>query len=155
MTPPIIHNDFTIERTYPQPAAKVFRGFSDPRRKRRWFAEGEGFVVDGYELDFRVGGFERTRFRPAGGPPMTTDCVFTDIVENQRLVFAYWMTIDGVPLSSSLTTIELLPAADGGTLLRFSEHTAYLDGNDGSTARREGSRSLLEALAAELGKESP
>lgn len=45
--------------------------------------------------------------------------------------------------------MELLPVSDG-TLLRFTEHTAYLDGKDGGESRREGTRSLLEALAAEL-----
>jgi uncharacterized protein YndB with AHSA1/START domain len=153
MTHPVIHNDFTIERTYPASAAKVFRGFADPKKKRRWFAEGSGFVVDSFELDFRIGGFERTRFRPIGGPPMTNDCLFLDIVDDERLVFAYSMTFDGAPMSSSLTTIELLPAKAGGTLLRFTEHTAYLDGNDGSAGRREGSQQLLERLASELEQE--
>jgi len=152
MSPPVIHNDFTIERVYPQTAARVFRGFSDPEKKRRWLAEGEGFVVDSYQLDFRIGGFERTRFHPSGGPPMTNDCLYLDIVDNERLVFAYSMTFDGAPMSSSLTTIELVPQK-AGTLLRFTEHTAYLDGNDGSAARRQGSLELLEALASELGTE--
>jgi hypothetical protein len=36
------------------------------------------------------------------------------------------------------------------TLLRYTEHTAFVDGNDGSAGRREGSLGLLEALAKEL-----
>ena len=59
------------------------------------------------------------------------------------------MTIGGAPLSTSLSTIELSPK-DGGTLLRFTEHTVFLDGNDGSASRREGSMQLFEALAREL-----
>jgi len=149
MTPAVIHDDFTIERTYPTTAARVFRALSDPTKKRRWFAEGEGFVVDSYTLDFQVGGFERTRFRFGDGPPMTNDTVYLDIVPEQRLVFAYWMTVAGAPLSSSLGTMELVPVP-GGTLLRFTEHTAYLDGNDGSAARKQGSLEQLEALAREL-----
>ena len=150
MRPPVIHKSFTIERTYSTTAARVFRAHSDPRKKRRWFAEGEGFLVDSYALDFQVGGFERCRFRfGADGPPMTYDGVFLDIVPNERIVFAYAMTAGGAPMSASLSTIELV-AADSGTLLRFTEHTAFLDGKDGSAARREGSKGLLEALAKEL-----
>jgi uncharacterized protein YndB with AHSA1/START domain len=149
MTHPVIHKSFTIERTYPTSAERVFRALSDPEKKRRWFAEGDGFVVDDYSLDFRVGGFERTRFRFREGPPMTTDCVYLDIIKNQRLVFAYSMTVAGEPLSSSLGTMELLPES-GSTLLRLTEHTAFVDGNDGSEGRREGSLGLLDALAAEL-----
>lgn len=52
-------------------------------------------------------------------------------------------------MSSSLATIEFV-ASGSTTLLRFTEHTAFVDGNDGSTERREGSVGLLEALAREL-----
>ena len=149
MTQPVIHKSFTIERTYAQPAERVFAALSDPVKKRRWFAEGEGFEVESYSLDFRVGGFERCRFRPVGGPPMTTDSVHLDIVANERIVFAYAMTIDGAPLSSSLGCMELVAVATG-TLLRFTEHTAFVDGNDGSESRRVGSLALLESLAQEL-----
>jgi uncharacterized protein YndB with AHSA1/START domain len=149
MTHPVIHNSFTLERTYPASVERVFRACSDPEKKRRWFAEGEGFVIDSYTLDFKVGGFERTRFRFGDGPAMTNDCVYLDIVKNQRLVFAYSMTIGGEPMSSSLGIIEL-SAVSGGTLLRLTEHTAYVDGKDGSEGRREGTRELLEALAKEL-----
>jgi uncharacterized protein YndB with AHSA1/START domain len=149
MSSPIIHRSFTIERTYPTAPARVFRALSDPVKKRRWFAEGEGFTVESYSLDFRVGGFERTRFRHGKGPLMTNDCVYLDIADNERIIFAYSMTIGGAPMSSSLGAMELVPAAKG-TLLRFTEHTAYVDGQDGSEGRRQGSAELLEALAKEL-----
>jgi hypothetical protein len=48
-----------------------------------------------------------------------------------------------------LATTEF-EAVKGGTLLRFTEHTAFTDGNDGSEGRKEGSIGLLEALAKEL-----
>lgn len=146
---PVIHRAFTIERTYPTSPSRVFTALSDPAKKRRWFAEGEGFVVDSYTLDFQVGGFERSRFRYGDGPAMTYDCVYLDILPGERVVFAYSMTLGGQPMSSSLGTIEVAPVAEG-TLLRLTEHTAFVDGQDGSAARREGSIGLLEALAKEL-----
>lgn len=149
MTASVIHKSFTIERTYPTSAARVFDALKDPVKKRRWFAEGDGFVVDSYTLDFKVGGFERSRFRFGDGPPMTNDCLYLDIVENERVVFAYSMTIGGAPLSASMSSIELEPTKEG-TRMRFTEHTAFLDGNDGSASRREGTIGLLEALAREL-----
>ncbi len=147
--PTVIHKSFVIERIYPATVERVFRAFSDPVRKRRWFAESEDCVVDSYDLDFRVGGFERTRFRFGTGPDMTNDCVFLDIAPAQRIVFAYAMTISGAPMSSSLGCMEFSTVATG-TLLVFTEHTAYVDGNDGSAARREGTIGLLEVLAREL-----
>lgn len=146
----VIHKSFVIDRVYPATAERVFRAFSDPKKKRRWFAEGEGFIVDSYELDFSVGGFERTRFRfGSDGPAMTTDCVYLDIIDGQRIVFAYSMTVGGAPMSSSLGCMEFSKVS-GGTQLLFTEHTAFVDGNDGSAARREGSLGLLESLALEL-----
>ena len=150
MSPPVIHQSFTIERSYPAAPARVFSAHSDPASRRRWFAEGKGFIIDSYALDFQVGGFERSRFRfGADGPPMTYDGVYLDILANERILFAYAMTVGGAPLSSSLAAVELVPAP-AGTLMRFTEHTAFVDGNDGSAARREGSLGLLEALAREL-----
>ncbi len=147
--PLVIHKSFTIEHTYAATAARVFHAHAEPAKKRRWFAEGKGFRVDSYVLDFQVGGFERCRFRHGEGPLMTFDGVYLDIVPDARIVFAYAMTVGGAPMSSSLATIELLPA-DQGTLLRFTEHTAFVDGNDASAARRGGSIGLLAALAREL-----
>jgi uncharacterized protein YndB with AHSA1/START domain len=145
----VIHKSFTIERTYPAGVARVFRALSDPTEKRRWFVEGEGFTIESYTLDFQVGGFERSRFRYGDGPLLTNDSVYLDIAVNQRLVFAYAMTVGGAPMSSSLSTIELIPRA-ASTVLRFTEHTVFVDGKDGSQARQEGTEGLLEALAREL-----
>ncbi len=149
-TPAVIHKTFTIERVYPTTAERVFAAHSDPKKKRRWFAEGAGFIIDSYTLDFSLGGFERCRFRfGKDGPPITLDSVLLNIVTNEQIVFAYSMTIGGAPLSSSLATIEII-SENSGTRLRFTEHTAFLDGKDGSGSRREGSVGLLERLAKEL-----
>jgi uncharacterized protein YndB with AHSA1/START domain len=152
VSPPVIHKSFTIDRTYSHAVERVFGALSDPVKKRRWFAEGEGFEIESYSLDFRVGGFERCRFRPIGGPAMTLDSVSLDIVPNERIVFAYSMTRGGAPMSSSLGCMELVTVAKG-TLLRFTEHTAFVDGNDGSEGRRLGSLDMLERLARELESE--
>lgn len=149
-SPVVIHKSFTIDRTYPTTRARVWAALSDPTKKRRWFAESPGFVIDEYSLDFRVGGFERTRFRYGEhGPRMTNDCVHLDLARDERLVFAYAMTIGGAPMSASLGTMELSDV-EGGTLLRYTEQTAYTDGNDGNDGRREGSIELFERLAREL-----
>jgi uncharacterized protein YndB with AHSA1/START domain len=39
--------------------------------KRRWLAEGEGWTVNKFTLDFRVGGSEISRFRYLDGPEIT------------------------------------------------------------------------------------
>lgn len=149
----VVHNTFVVEREYPHSAEKLFLAFSDPSKKRRWFAEGEGFVVDSFEMDFRVGGKETCLFRiqegPVAGQLCRNDSWYLDIVPEQRIVTAYNMTLGGNCISSSLTTVELLPGVDT-TLLRFTEQAAFFDGADGVEMRREGWRFLLDRLAAEL-----
>ena len=150
---PVTHASFTIERSYAAPPAKVFAAFADPAIKRRWFAEGEGWTVEQFDVDFRVGGFERSRFRYQGGPPITNESVYQVIQPNERIILAYAVAIDGVPLSGSLLTMEYLPEGSG-TKLVFTEQGAYLGGKDDPVHREEGSRELLESLARILGEEA-
>lgn len=149
MTNSVVHGTFTIERTYDVPPVRVFAGFSNPQAKRRWLVEGEGFTVDFYEPAFDVGHFERSGFRYLGGPPMTNDTVYLEIVPQERIIFAYTMTVGGAYISSSHVTVELRPNGDG-THLRLTEQGAYLDGHDDIAGREEGSRQLLDALAREV-----
>jgi len=149
MTQQLLQNTFTIERSYDATPAQVFRAFSDATKKRRWVAEGEGFTVESYDHDFRVGGAERCVFRGGDSPEMTFAGTYLDIAENKYLIYAYSMTVGGAPLSSSIATVELAASGKGTTML-FNEHTCYADGKDGSKDRRQGTVELFEALAKEL-----
>ena len=149
---PVNHDTFTIERVYDASAARVFAAWADPVRKRRWFVDVEGFTADSYELDFREGGLERTRFRHGDGPPMTNDAYFHDIVTDRRIVCSYAMTMGGKRFSVSLATLELEPRGKS-TLLRYTEQAAFFDGLDHLESRRGGCVELFERLAAELGSE--
>ncbi|MES2055544.1 MAG: SRPBCC family protein [Pseudomonadota bacterium] len=142
----ITHATFTVERIYAASPERVFQAHADPAIKRKWYAEGEGWIIDSYASDFRVGGMEITEFRFGDGPPMRNDTLYLDIVPNQRMITSYAMMIGGDRISASLASIELTPV-DGGTRLVFTEQGAYLDGFDNPAQREAGSRELLEALA--------
>ena len=140
---------FSIERTYDSPPAKVFHAFADPAVKRRWFAEGEGWEVEEFNVDFKVGGHERSPFRFRGGAPIRNDTTYHDIVPNERIIIAYTMTIGDNRISASLATFEFKP--DGkGTRLACTEQGAFLDGLDSVGPREAGWRDLLAALGKAL-----
>jgi uncharacterized protein YndB with AHSA1/START domain len=147
--PQTVHGDFRIERIYPHSPARVFRANAEAAAKRRWFAEGEGFEVLEYALDFRVGGSETTRFRFGEGPEIRNDTEFHVVVPDRRIVFTYRMAMGDAPISVSLSTIELEPAGEG-TRFVFIEQGVYFGDPDAVRNREAGSRELLDALGKEL-----
>ena len=151
----VTHGTFVIQRNYPVTLERVYAAFSDPAKKRRWFAEGERGEVEEFSMDFRVGGSERTRTRLAGGPfkgtALTNDSVYQDILPNRRIVIAYSMSLGDKRISSSLATFEFLPA-EKGTDLIFTEQGAFFEGADGPQMREGGWGRLFEQLARELAR---
>ncbi len=152
----VIHSTFVIERSYLTTPQRVFAAFSEPAKKRRWFAEGEESEIEEFEMDFRVGGRDRTRYRFKAGSPfpgtaLINDTNYQDIVPDRRIVIAYTMTLGDKCISSSQATFEFLQA-ESGTDLIFTEQAAFFEGADGPKIREEGWRLLLEQLATELAR---
>lgn len=150
----IVHNTFALERHYPIAPERVFSALSDPAKKRRWFAEGDGHDLDLFEMDFRIGGTERAQYRfsksgPFEGTPFASDAVYLDIVPNVRVVIGSTMSMGGHRISASLATFEVLPD-NKGTKLVFTHQAAFFEGSDGPQLRELGWRKLLERIGEEL-----
>ncbi len=79
---------------------------------------------------------------------------FHDIVEGERIVFAYDLLLDGRLISVSLTTVEVRAADDGGTRLVFCEHGAFFDDLEDPAEREHGTGLLLDGLERFLAGES-
>lgn len=147
----IHHGTFTIERAYKAPQTLVFHAFEDIAAKQRWFVQSddEKWQIESFEMDFRVGGFEKSRFRYAGGPLISNDTVYLDISENERIIIAYTMAAEGNIFSSSMSTIRFEPHGNGSKLI-YTEQGAYFGEANQIAGREEGSRGLFESLAKEL-----
>lgn len=145
----VTHATFSIERTYPASPSRVFRAFADPAEKARWFNGPEEWGPDEHEIDFRVGGRERSSGGPKGGPVHTFNAIYQDIVPDQRLVYSYDMDLDGRRISVSLATIEFRPEGNG-TRLVLTEQGAFLDGWDNVADREHGTGEVLDALGRYL-----
>jgi uncharacterized protein YndB with AHSA1/START domain len=156
--PTVKHSSFTLERSVPTSPERVFSAFSDPAKKIRWHADGRNSEVIAFEMDFRVGGKDRYRYRmspdgPLKGAILSNDTHYLDIQPNHRIVIAYTMGIETAgenrPFSASLATFELMPTATGTDIL-FTEQSAFFEGGDGPEMRKQGWTSLLNSLAKVL-----
>jgi uncharacterized protein YndB with AHSA1/START domain len=145
----VTHASFTVERSYDASPERVFRAWSDPDAKARWFAGPAGWERTEYSMDFRVGGRDINRVGPPGGPVHTYEARYHDIVPNERIITTYEMYMDDTRTSVSVGTLELEPRGTG-TALRYTEQGAFLDGLDAVASREQGSRDLLDALGSAL-----
>jgi uncharacterized protein YndB with AHSA1/START domain len=145
----VAHDTFVIERIYPVPVSQVFGAWADPMLKARWFAGSADALGAGYDLDFRVGGREVNRAGPPGGPVYTYQSEFHDIVPEQRIIYTYEMYADETRISVSVATVQFR-SRDAATQLALTEQGVFLDGHDTAAQREEGTRILLDSLAAIL-----
>jgi uncharacterized protein YndB with AHSA1/START domain len=151
----VIHDTFSIERTYPAAPSRVFAAFASAEAKSAWGdtgglepAEGEAGIK---EFDFRPGGRERFGIK-VQGTTYRYDALYYDVVPDQRIVYSYEMYADDARISVSVATIEFAKSGDG-TALTWTEQGAYLDGIDGQQApalREGGTAEMLDGLSAYL-----
>jgi uncharacterized protein YndB with AHSA1/START domain len=135
---------FTIERTYPVAPRRVFAAWAEAEAKTSWFARGAD-----YSLDFVVGGSEHLTAKASETEEYTYDARYYDIVDDERIVYAYEMHRNETRISVSLTTVEFEAIAEG-TALRYVEQGVFLDGQDTPAAREHGTRELLATLGERL-----
>lgn len=148
---PVVHDTFVLERSYPAPPDRVFSYFSDAAKKRRWFGESAGHDVEDFEVDFRIGGAERNRYRmnattPFPGAILSNEGVIQEIVPGRRVVTATTMSMGDHRISSALITIELFPEGTGAKLV-CTHQAAFYEGADGPQMRKGGWVQLFEKLA--------
>jgi len=145
----VIHDTFSIARSYPATLSRVFGAFASQQAKDIWGDTGD---LDSYDaaptaFDFRIGGRERFGFKYQG-TSYRYDALYYDIVPDQRIVYSYEMYADDTRISVSVATIEFAGTGDGSALT-WTEQGAYLDGIDGPGApqlRCEGVTEMLDGL---------
>lgn len=140
------HTTFTIERYLEHSPSLVFSAWSSAEAKSKWFAGGDAVATEQRELDFRIGGREQLRCTWKSGTISDFISRYFDIVENQRIVYAYDMYLDQRKLSVSLCTVEFIPSSKG-CLMKFTEQCAFLDGYADNGSREHGTQQLIEQLA--------
>jgi uncharacterized protein YndB with AHSA1/START domain len=157
----VIHDTFTLERTYDTAPPGVFAAFCTQDARNSWGETGDqqppedGGANEATEFDFRAGGREcfTTQWE---GTTYRYDGRYLDIVTGSRLVYCYAMYADDTLISVSLATIEFAESGDG-TKLTWTEQGAYLDGYNGADApamRKDATIEMIDGLTAYLQRHS-
>lgn len=146
----LAHAGFTLTRDYPAPVGNVWRAFAEEDRKRDWFGDGEAFDRSAWAFDFRVGGRDIDEARFHGGPLSRYEGVYTDIVDQVRIVMTYDMWIDGIHMSTSLVSFEFETIPEGTRLTQTEQGVFFDQFSADAPQREEGTRGLLDALARHL-----
>jgi uncharacterized protein YndB with AHSA1/START domain len=150
----VVHETFALERRYAASPQRVFGAWSSQAAKDEWWGPDEQVEAFEHAMDFRVGGRETINAKLVQ-PDVTVgfDAQYQDIVDGERIVYSYEMTMNGRRISVSVATVEFL-SDPSGTLLILTEQGAYLDGLDTRAQREDGTAQLLGQLASYLEKET-
>jgi len=143
------HRSFVIERELPGSPAHAFRFWSDHQLKRRWNACHPDWRVVEDHFDFSVDGSETMIWVRPDGTRQAMLAHFLEIHPRQRIVYAYTMRTDDVPISSSLVTVEFERIGDK-TTMTFTEQAVFGSVADGEIRERGtgvGFTRLQEAMA--------
>jgi uncharacterized protein YndB with AHSA1/START domain len=148
-----IHSTFVIERNYPQSPERVYAAFAQPARKRRWYAEGDHEIQE-FEMEFRVGGAERFRYRfkeghPIAGSEIANESTYQDIAPENRIVTSTRMSLNRKPILVAVLTLEFVPSEAGSNLVLTNQGT-YIDWPDGPAMLEHGWRTLFDRLEKDL-----
>ena len=83
----IKHQSFVIERKLEHDPAVVYRAWTDPEAKARWFnGPPDKWTEDVRQMDVRVGGRDRLVGRFVDGSESRFDATYLDIVPERRIV---------------------------------------------------------------------
>lgn len=141
---------FCLERTLNAPVQAVYKAFTDPVAKARWFGGGDGYKVLTRDMDIRAGGRETLRGQWDNGIINEFQAVYFDIEPEKRLVYGYDLWLNGKKLSVSLVTVQFIKLAAAQTRLILTEHGVYFGGAEDIAAREMGTGFLLDMLEKSL-----
>lgn len=149
----IKHGSFVIERYFNYDIAVLYRAWTDPSAKARWFnGPSDKWTEVAREMDVRVGGRERAIGKFADGSESRFEAMYFDVVPDRRLVYTYDMYWQDKKISVSLASVEfVLQGKDGsGTKLIVTEQHAFLDGYEDAGNRERGTLGLMDNLEVAL-----
>lgn len=141
--------EIVVTRTFDAPQAMIWDAYTRPELVKRWLTGPDGWTMPVCEIDLRVGGAYRYRWRNAEGHEFGAQGEHLEVTPVSRLVLNQRM--DGAP-GEALNTLEL-SERNGRTTVVSTLTFASREHRDGAAASgmtrgMENSYARLEALLA-------
>lgn len=140
--------EITITRVYDAPRELVWKAWTEPARLAQWWGP-RGWRTDPADVTMDVqpgGAFRVTSVNDAGGAEMTTESVFREVVEPERLVVEE--AAEDSWHDGAVSELTLRDLGDGRTEMVFRS-TIHTTAEMGATAER-GLASAFDRLAEVL-----
>lgn len=133
----------TLNRRIKAAPEKIYRAWIEPAQIIQWFGPNE--TIPGSveaEMDVRVGGRFKVRFRTDNGEQHQVGGVYREVVPNHQLVFTWaWHT---TPERESLVRVIIRPDGDGSMLTLHHEQFFDQAARDGHERGWTGTLEKLE-----------
>jgi uncharacterized protein YndB with AHSA1/START domain len=110
--------DVVVIRTFDAPPDLVFRAFTEPDLVKRWLGGYPGWTMPVCEIDLRVGGTYRYRWRNDGDGSEFGFTGTYKTIEKPGLI-VHSEKPEDTDMGDALTTTEFLPQ-NGGTLMKMT-----------------------------------
>ena len=143
---------FTINRNFNHPAENVFKAFSDPATKAKWFMGPMGGETLERVIEARTGGSEVLKFKHPSGMITHFIAKYHTVESGKRIVYSYDLMIDGKHHSTSLALVELNSVGKNTDMI-FTEFVAWHDGTElskGLASREHGTNWQFDKVAEVL-----
>lgn len=150
----VTHGAFSVERTCKAQVKTCWNAWTNPEMKKRWFAaDMEGWETLEFGSDVRTDGREFGQWRDSTGTVHGNETKFLDIVEHERIAFAYTMAMNSIVHSASLAIVTFQPT-DEATKIIYTEQGAYFSGSDGTESRIGGVGWLYDKFKQQVENEA-
>ena len=136
--------ELRMTRVFDAPKQLVFEAWTKAEYLSRWFTPAPLTTHD-CELDFRPGGVFRLTMRTPDGIEYPMDARFTEIVPDERIVFA--ATVHG-----DLKILTTVTFAETGGKTTLNVHQVYSHESDATRGAKAGWTLTLAQLEAYLGQ---
>ena len=124
-----------LTRTFNAPRRLVWEATFTPDKMRRWMLPPPGWIMTVCECDARVGGALRVAWKSdEADPAMTLHGVFTEVVDQERIVHTETMVLGSGETIGALVETHEFAEKDNVTTMRITQAYGSKQTRDGAIA---------------------